>query len=360
MRLDPSSRRAALTHTPGGAHARSIALATCVAICACLGSGCVVTPRQSASSAPPPQLPEGAAAAEGAGQTHSAASSTEFHREATDRQSFQVHIDFGRVFESHGDFDAAVLEYQNALTVLENKKRGTFQSADLALAHRRMGGALDRLGRFAQAEVHYQKALKASPKDPKVWNDAGYSYYLQGRWSDAEKALKTAAKLAPDDERVRINLGLTLAAAGKENEAFPLLSKSSGDATGHANLGYLLAGTGQFDLARRQYEMALALRPDMELARRALARLESQQQDPGLSPSATGLVARRVRSTVHPVDTQVKPAAATATSSKIPPPRPWSFPAGARAPAALVEITESQPQSRDFVDLAKLPPPPPL
>ncbi len=358
MRLDPSSRRAALTHTSGWARARSIALVACVAACACLGSGCVVTPRQSASSAPPPQLPEGAAAAEGAGQTHSATSNTEFHREATDRQSFQVHIDFGRVFESHGDFDAAVLEYQNALTVLESKKRGTFQSADLALAHRRMGGALDRLGRFAQAEVHYQKALKASPKDPKVWNDAGYSYYLQGRWSDAEKALKTAAKLAPDDERVRINLGLTLAAAGKENEAFPLLSKSSGDATGHANLGYLLAGTGQFDLARRQYEMALALRPDMELARRALARLDSQQQDPGLPPSATGLIARRVRSTVHPVDTQVKPAAAM--SSKIPPPRPWSFPAGARAPAALVEITESQPQSRDFVDLAKLPPPPPL
>ena len=147
-------------------------------------------------------MPEGAAAAEGAGQTHSAASNTEFHAKATDRQSFQVHIDFGRVFESHGDFDAAVMEYQNALTVIENKKRGTFQSADLALAHRRMGGALDRLGRFAQAEVHYQKALKACPKDPKVWNDAGYSYYLQGRWSDAEKALRTAAKLAPDDERV--------------------------------------------------------------------------------------------------------------------------------------------------------------
>ena len=43
------------------------------------------------------------------------------------------------------------------------------------------------LGRFAQAETHYQKALKLSPKDPKIWNDAGYSYYLQGRWADAER-----------------------------------------------------------------------------------------------------------------------------------------------------------------------------
>ena len=43
----------------------------------------------------------------------------------------------------------------------------------------------------------------------------------------------------------------------------------------------MLAATGQFDLARRQYETALALRPDMELARRALARLDRQQQSPG-------------------------------------------------------------------------------
>ena len=43
---------------------------------------------------------------------------------------------------------------------------GRFRPADSALAHRRMAGALDRLGRFAQAEVHYQKALKFSPQRP--------------------------------------------------------------------------------------------------------------------------------------------------------------------------------------------------
>jgi len=253
MPFDPINRRTARARATDRARTRSIVLACCLGACATLGSGCLATPRQPANSAPPPpQLPEGATAAEVAGQAQSVAATTDFHSKATDRQTFQVHIDFGRVFESHGEFDAAVMEYQNALTVVESKRHGTFQSADLALAHRRIGGALDRLGRFAQAEVHYQKALKASPKDPKVWNDAGYSYYLQGRWSDSERALRTAAKLAPDDERVRINLGLALAAAGKTSEAFPLLAQSSGDATGHANLGYLLAATGQYDLARRQ------------------------------------------------------------------------------------------------------------
>ena len=221
----------------------------------------MVTPRQSTSSAlgTPPQVPEGAVAPDLAGQTEPPESTTDFHAQATDRQSFQVHIDFGRVFESQGDFDAAVSNIRTLSPSSKTKKRGPFQPADLAW----LTGAWGRsrpIRPFAQAEVHYQQALRAAPKDPKVWNDAGYSYYLQGRWSDAEKALRTAAGLAPDDERIRINLGLALAAAGKTAEAFPLLSQSSSDATGHANLGYLLAATGQFDLARRQYETALALR----------------------------------------------------------------------------------------------------
>jgi tetratricopeptide (TPR) repeat protein len=302
-------------------------------------------------------LPEGTVGPEVGAQIQSAASSTNFKAKPTERQAFQVHLDFGRVFESQGDFDAAVMEYQNALSVVETKKRGPFRPADLALAHRRIGGALDRLGRFSAAEVHYQQALKAAPKDPKVWNDAGYSYYLQGRWADSEKALRTAAKLAPDDERVRINLGLALAAAGKTNEAFPLLSQSSSDATGHANLGYLLAATGQYDLARREYQTALAMRPDMELAQRALVRLDRQQQHrPDLPEAANSMVALRNRSTSGPVDKMVQPAAATSTS--IPRPRHWSFPAGTRAPTALVHPGGPQTDLPDIVDLSKMPPPP--
>ncbi len=78
-------------------------------------------------------------------------------------------------------------------------------------------------------------------------------------------------KLAPDDARIRTNLGMTLAAAGKTEEALPLLSNNQGEAIGHANLGYLLASTGQYDRARHEYQAALSMRPDLALARRALA-----------------------------------------------------------------------------------------
>ncbi len=64
----------------------------------------------------------------------------DFREQPTDRQRFQVHIDFGRVFESQGNLDGAVLEYQDALTVVASKRHGALGPADEALAHRRMAG----------------------------------------------------------------------------------------------------------------------------------------------------------------------------------------------------------------------------
>jgi Flp pilus assembly protein TadD len=282
---------------------------------------------------------------------------TQFQEKATDRQRFQVHIDFGRVFETQGNIDAAILEYQDALAVVQSKRRGTLHPADEALAHRRIGGAMDRQGRFAQAETHYKKALKVSPKDPKIWNDAGYSYYMQGRWADAERALKTAARLSPEDDRIRTNLGLTLAAAGRAEEALPLLSQSNGDATGHANLGYLLAASGQFGLARQQYEKALALRPDLQLARRALARLDLQERG-SQSPGAPDVrITQGMRSTAHPNDPDVTPASTSRV--KIPPPVPGDLIPVARAAAMFISHPDESSSTASPPPLA-MPPPPPL
>jgi Flp pilus assembly protein TadD len=244
----------------------------------------------------------------------------QFTDKATDRQKFQVHIDFGRVFESQGNIEAAINEYQDALGVVQTTKRGTLRAADEALAHRRIGGSMDRLGRFAQAETHYKKALGLNPKDPKIWNDAGYSYYLQGRWADAEQALKSAARLAPDDERIRTNLGLTLAAAGRTDDALALLSRSNGNAIGHANLGFSLAASGQLEQARRQYEMALSLRPDMDVARRALARLDVQQKSSQSVDKSNALASTDARAIAQPSEPGVSQT--STAQARIAPPVP--------------------------------------
>jgi tetratricopeptide (TPR) repeat protein len=244
-----------------------------------------------------------------------------FRKDVTQDQRIHVHLDLGRDLESQGMHEAALTEYQQALAACERKGIGRSRSADEALAHRRIAGALDRLGRFAQAEMHYKKAIKLSPKDPRIWNDAGYSYYLQSRWSDAERTLKTAARLAPEDARIKTNLGLTLAAAGRPREALPLLSQYSGDAVGHAKLGYLLAATGQLELAREQYLQALARRPHLAIAQQALARLDRIQQSE--SVAAANSREGRAPASMPAADAAVVRAASSRTP--VPPPRQFNF-----------------------------------
>lgn len=211
---------------------------------------------------------------------------TDFTPEVGPAQQAKVYLGLGRAHESQGRFEAAAAEYQRAIDVAkrhggrfgDSKRPGSSQQA---LAHRRLGAALDRLGRFAEAEVHYRSALRLSPDDPNIWNDAGYSEYLQGHWDQAERKLKTAAKLGPNDPRIHTNLGLALAAAGKTEPALEALTKAGGPAVAHVNLGYLLSSLGKTDEARTHYALALELQPQLGIARTALASLD-RSRDPGV------------------------------------------------------------------------------
>ncbi len=296
---------------------RGVAVATSLALVV----GCSVVPRQPGGvSTPPTPRPPDPASQPLAQSVHQAGSSTDFRENASDRQRFQVRIDFGRIFEKQGDFDAAITEYQAALVVAQAKRGGRLTADDIALAERRIAVANDRLGRFALAETHYRKALKHAPKDPRVWNDLGYSYYVQARYADAERALRTAARLNPDDERARLNLGLALAAAGRPQEALPLLSQAGGDAAGHANLGYLLAATGQPELARLEYQKALALRPDLDVARRALAAIDHKNTQHIAQGRSTSSVDKNLaRTAAVVIDPTLPPLPANT-----PTPRSWS------------------------------------
>jgi Flp pilus assembly protein TadD len=213
-------------------------------------------------------------------------------------QQYNVHLELGRMYEAQNCFDAAIAEYQKALDAsgkLPQHARGPKPVESRAgLAHRRMGGAYDRLGRFAMAETHYRAALKLSPNSPKVWNDAGYSYYLQRRWDDAERCLKTAAKIDPNNPKIQTNLGLTLAAKGKTDESLAALTKAGGKAVGHANLAYLLAALGKTDEARMHYIASLQIQPDLAPARQALAALDGQVPRTGLVAAAPAPVSREV------------------------------------------------------------------
>jgi tetratricopeptide (TPR) repeat protein len=289
------------------------------------GAGCHSTNRSPAgpTQATAPAVPQDAASNTVSVDLNKSLDEVQFHKDVTQEQRVKTHLDLGRVFENQGNHEGALLEYQEALAASEQKGLGKTRSQDQALAHRRVAGSLDRLGRFAQAEMHYKKAISQAPKDYRVWNDAGYSYYLQGRWADAERALKAAERLAPEEPRIKTNLGLVLAAAGRPEAALPLLSQFSGDAIGHANLGYLLAATGQIELARQQYLQALAMRPNLEIARRALSRLD-HAGDGQLVASAAPSAPRRAPAGLPPTSSDPQVRQTSAARTRIPPPRSFT------------------------------------
>jgi Flp pilus assembly protein TadD len=249
-------------------------------------------------------------------------------------QQFNVHLELGRMYEAQGYFDAAITEYQKALDATgrlarmpSGAKGGETRGG---LAHRRMGGAYDRLGKFAQAEAHYREALKLSPNDPKVWNDAGYSYYLQRRWDDAERSLKTAAKIDPENPKIQTNLGLALAAAGKTDQALMALTKAGGPAIGHANLAYLLAALGKTAEARAHYLAALESKPDLAPAREALAALDGGPPRVAASPTSPADDVKPVVSTSTPppvIAPSVAPPITTIAPAAVEPPRAVASPA---------------------------------
>ncbi len=217
---------------------------------------------------------------------------SDMRRELAPPKQVEAYIDLARALEAQGNVDGAIASYQKAIEVGDGggrfQLRGRVGSDSRALAHRRLAALYDRIGQFSQSEVQYREALRLSPDDPKVWNDHGYSKYLQRRWPEAERALRTAARLSPDDARVQTNLGLCLAASGKTEEALEALSRVAGPAIGHANMGYILASMGKTEEARSHYAQALAIRPDLAPARAAVAQLDREATAPKVEAIAAG------------------------------------------------------------------------
>lgn len=199
---------------------------------------------------------------------------TDFDAKVTKSQAFSTHIAMGKNAASGGDYQLAVNEFQKAIDVSTQSKGHRVDAHSRAEAHRQLAKSFDHQGRFVEAEEQYHKAQKLAPNDPKVWNDLGYSYYLQRRYDLAEKNLTKALKLEKNSAGINTNLGLTLAAAGKTDEALSVLSRMEGPAVGHANLGYMLAALGKNDEARAHYQKAMDLQPNLMIARTALARLD--------------------------------------------------------------------------------------
>ncbi|MCH8829578.1 MAG: tetratricopeptide repeat protein, partial [Planctomycetes bacterium] len=88
------------------------------------------------------------------------------------------------------------------------------------VAHHELAKIADEKGDYRTAESHYIAALHESPRDPNLYNDLGYSYFLQERYSESEKLLNRALQFDSHHARALNNLGWLYGTRGDYQTAY--------------------------------------------------------------------------------------------------------------------------------------------
>jgi tetratricopeptide (TPR) repeat protein/TolB-like protein/predicted Ser/Thr protein kinase len=127
------------------------------------------------------------------------------------------HVCLGVVYNGTGEYEKAVAEFQSALAV----------DATDDDAFRGLASAEENLGRLADAEQTYLKAIRLRPQ---YW--AGYAwlggfYIHHARYEDAARMYTEWIALAPDSFQGYNNLGAVYLLQGRYGEAIPQLRRSA-------------------------------------------------------------------------------------------------------------------------------------
>ena len=102
--------------------------------------------------------------------------------------------------QDHGDLDAAIGHYQNAVRI----------KPDYGDAHGKLAHALQLQGMPTEAIRHYRLALQYGPRDAFSHNNLGVILGSRGDVDQAVHHFRRALAIEPDDPRARKNLRTAL------------------------------------------------------------------------------------------------------------------------------------------------------
>jgi tetratricopeptide (TPR) repeat protein len=137
-----------------------------------------------------------------------------------------------------GRFPQAMIYYDQALRL----------KPDLAEAHNNLGAVLEESGRRKDAQEHYRAALRIDPTYAEAYFNLGVTLEREGKMDDALEQYGQALRLNPGYVAARNNRGIALAKRGRFTEAIDDLQailRFNADAKAHNNLGLALARAGR-------------------------------------------------------------------------------------------------------------------
>jgi len=165
--------------------------------------------------------------------------------------------------------------YAEAISHLE---RALHLDPRSATAENFLGGALLVTGRASEAVAHFRRATELAPRDAHLRFNLARAHEAQGDTGRAIQALRDAVRIDPNVAEAQQQLGVLLFERNEVVEAITHLTEAArlapSSAVAHAALGGALAQAGRVSDARSHLQQALALDPSNAAALENLHRLE--------------------------------------------------------------------------------------
>lgn len=158
-----------------------------------------------------------------------------------------LYMAMGRLAEQSGKVADAEVHYQRALKI-------DAQNANALVSYARLK---DRQGRMAEATGLYRRAVKADPRNASIHNDLGLCLARQKKFEESKAALEQAIQLEPQKWLYRNNLAMVLVETDQVDAAISHLAAVQDEAVAHYNVGYILQKKGNSRAAAEHFAKAL-------------------------------------------------------------------------------------------------------
>jgi len=139
-----------------------------------------------------------------------------------------------------------------------------------SLGYIHLGGVRHEIGEYEEAILAFEKALRLSPDDAKVWNNFGYSCFCAGQTDRALAAFNRAIEINPDYKHAWYNKGYSLHGVDRLEEAVKCYRRAleidAVDPVLLNNLGNAMYNLGQFAESIPSFVEAINVDPDYEIA----------------------------------------------------------------------------------------------
>jgi tetratricopeptide (TPR) repeat protein len=167
------------------------------------------------------------------------------------------------------DIPAAIRDFRR-LHAMADSPAAASGLVDPVLATYVLGFLLQRAGNYDEAVTCYQQALT---EDLGLWMahvQLARIHEARSEWVDAIRERNQALEAAPDEASLLLDLGITLALAGRAQEALPVLERAGAKLPHNFRVPYF-EGVAALQLdrpaeARRAFELVLTLVPSRNVA----------------------------------------------------------------------------------------------